>query len=53
MKSESLVGFETGWFQVFLDRVFSGIVAGEPRVEFEEGTKKTIEYFRESLASPG
>jgi dTDP-glucose 4,6-dehydratase len=28
------------------------VLGWEPRVQFEEGIKKTIEYFRESLASP-
>src|ERR687892_647569 len=28
------------------------VLSWEPRVEFDEGIKKTIEYFRESLASP-
>ena len=28
------------------------ILGWEPKVHFEEGIKKTIEYFRESLASP-
>ena len=28
------------------------VLGWEPRVDFEEGIKKTIEYFRESLASP-
>ncbi|PYJ68337.1 MAG: NAD-dependent dehydratase, partial [Verrucomicrobia bacterium] len=28
------------------------ILGWEPRVGFEEGIKKTIEYFRESLAAP-
>jgi dTDP-glucose 4,6-dehydratase len=28
------------------------VLGWEPRVDFEEGIKKTIAYFRESLASP-
>jgi len=28
------------------------VLGWEPRVDFEEGIKKTIEYFRETLASP-
>ncbi len=28
------------------------VLGWEPRVDFEEGIKKTIEYFRKSLASP-
>ena len=28
------------------------VLSWEPHVDFEEGIKKTIEYFKESLASP-
>jgi len=28
------------------------VLGWEPRVNFEEGITQTIEYFRESLASP-
>jgi dTDP-glucose 4,6-dehydratase len=28
------------------------VLGWEPRVDFEEGIKETIEYFREALASP-
>jgi dTDP-glucose 4,6-dehydratase len=28
------------------------VLCWEPRVDFDEGIEKTIEYFRDSLASP-